>query len=162
MGRTIISPSMGLIQSAEFCNTPSFALVPVTKTGNRARGIIYEGQAQEHLCSLSPFYLPSKWIRATSNTGVHYCQPDGILFNIRDRAITIIEIKLRHTQRAHDQLVGRYKPLLIWMFPGWAIRTVEVVRFIDKDLPVSFSWKLSPNPFTFSEQNMIGVYIWTR
>jgi hypothetical protein len=149
------------IQSAHFTSEPAFAGNRKAKKGRKAEGIRYEKKAQEHLCALSDYYLPSPWIIFIANGKPHWCQPDGIHFDFNRGVLTIIEVKYSHTAEAQRQLRHVYAPVLRRMFPAalWTIRLVELVKWYDPDIKFPEKTVMCPDPFAH-QLHAIGVHIW--
>lgn len=149
------------IQSAVFCPPPAFSLREQHRRGRKAEGIRFERKAQAHLESLSDFYLPSPWILFISGGRPHWCQPDGIHFDLDRGTITIVEIKYSHTAEAHRQLRKVYAPVLARLFPPdlWTFRLVEFVKWFDPSVPFPETPCLTPYPFDH-RNDQIGVHIW--
>jgi hypothetical protein len=61
--------------------------------------------------------------------------PDGILRLSRENII-IVEVKLSHTLEVWEQLVERYATLVRSLERGATVRTVEVCRYYNPDIPV--------------------------
>jgi len=109
--------------------------VPTSKgrTGAQKLGLYYESKVHDILEAIYEIdYRRSPSILFEDRSGLHRCIPDGIL-NIGSRLI-IVEIKLRHTERAYWQLERLYKPVLGTMVvPGTRVYTVEICRSYDPD-----------------------------
>ncbi len=137
-------------------------LIEKRRRGRRADGIRYERQGQQFLLSHFPDrYVPSPWYRYwTEKGGPYWCQPDGLLFDIRNSTLTIIEFKLRHTTRAWWQIRRLYEPVLrVWLGSGWTFAAVEVVRWFDPDLPFPERVVLVPH-VDGARPSKFGVHIW--
>lgn len=87
-------------------------------TGVRMAGLRYERKAQAMLLDTYPLqYIPGCFIEYRQNNGkLEYCQPDGFLLDMNKGLITLIEIKLRHTELAWWQLFHLYGPVLEYLF----------------------------------------------
>lgn len=126
--------------------------------GARAEGIRYERKVQDYLMVRYPCYMPSPWIEFVVNNTVRYCQPDGLNFNFRQGVIQIVEVKLRHTDRAYWQTEKLYKPLLRSMFPKWKFHSVEVVKWYDPSMPFPCDLFLQRD-IDDSREDKYGVHI---
>lgn len=149
------------IQSAHFCPPPRFALERAAKRGRKMEGIRYERKVQAHLEAKSEFYLASPWIIFIVDGRPHWCQPDGLHFDLRSGTITIVEVKYSHTAEAHRQLRNVYAPVLARIFPPslWRLRLVELVKWYDPAVAFPEATDMCPDPFAHSS-NRIGVHIW--
>lgn len=133
-------------------------------TGKRRQGVLYEDALQEHLSAeYGEWYIPSPWFIFWSADSMRprYCQPDGLLFDPLDKAIWIVEAKLKHTTDAWWQLRHLYTPVIAAIFPPsvWKIRVCEVVRWYDP--AVSFPEKVALVPQIVGIQGPdFGVHIW--
>lgn len=156
----------GTITFAEFAKGPPPFIMQrkLRLRGNKAEGLRYEARGHEYLGRLYPdWYIPAPWLRfsATHNQDPRWCQPDGIIMDLRAGRITIIEFKLRHTSRAWWQLRRLYEPVLTFMFPKtlWRFSVCEVVRWFDPQLafPETFRYAETPNAVM---SGSFGVHIW--
>ncbi len=104
--------------------------------GLKAKGIRYEKRLQLYLSDeYGDNYLPSPWVQYQLS-GVRYpkwCQPDGLLFNLREGLITVVEAKLKHVPEAWRQMDQLYVPVLRSIFDSevWNFATIEVCNFFD-------------------------------
>lgn len=117
-------------------NTRFGTLLPPTggRTVAQRLGLAYELKVQDVLreiyadkffCSV-PFLFEDR-------KGLHRCIPDGVL-RINDVSVVIIEIKLRHSERAWWQLERLYTPVLRSMLgPHARIFRAEICRSYDPD-----------------------------
>lgn len=97
-------------------------------------GVAYERKAQDWLEELYPdTYVRSPWIafRLKGEPMMRYCQPDGVVIDIVESKLTIIEIKLRHMPEAYQQITGIYEPVLRKILPEFRVRRVELVQWYD-------------------------------
>ena len=88
------------------------------------------------------------------------CQPDGLLIDIPEGRITIIEIKLQHTPAAWWQLEMLYAPVLSSLFAGgkFDFCLVEAVKWLDPSVPFPVTFQKLPD-ITFAEPGRFGVHI---
>lgn len=149
------------IQSVVFCPPPAFSLRDQKKSKRKAEGLRFERRAQAHLESKSEFYLPSPWLLFIAGNRPHWCQPDGIHFDLERGILTIVEIKYSHTAEAHRQLRRVYFPVLVRLFPPslWRIRLVELVKWYDPAVAFPEAVDLCPDPLRHLTDR-IGVHIW--
>lgn len=122
----------------------------------------YESRVHEHLRSLyGQAYIPSPWFvyRDAHETRVRYCQPDGLLFDQRLSRLVIVEVKLRHTERAWWQLRHKYGPVLRAIYPWMDIAYCEVVQWFDVQIPFPEEVELRP-AVRMSRPDSIQVTIW--
>lgn len=112
---------------------PWLASGDLQPTRAQQAGLRYELAVHRALLRDFTTYLPAPWISYTLHGRRIWCQPDGLLFNPNDGIITIVEIKLHHTDDAFDQLINRYLPLVQAFFPPrlWRYRICEVCRWYD-------------------------------
>jgi len=144
---------------------PSFIRPTKHKRGVRRQGVLYEDKVQSHLLGQYPQgYIASPWIRYrdANHNEEKWCQPDGILVDLRRGKITIVEVKLRHTDHAWFQLHELYYPVLRRVFKGgsWDFRFVEVVRWYDPSIPFPGRHYLRPR-VDLARENETCVVIWT-
>lgn len=133
---------------AEFSRLGPFGTThAVAHTEAQKIGLRYERKVHDELARrYEASYGPSQWISFKVGRGfdVRWAQPDGLLLNYEAGLITIIEVKIRHTERAWWQLRELYEPLVAFLFPSWRVALCEVCRSFDP----SVAW---PEPFRFCE-----------
>ena len=140
----------GQVVSAEIAAPPHFAK-EWKRGGRRGEGIRYERRVQGFLAgSYNWRYLAGPWFRYCRADGkLSWCQPDGLLFNFQEGIITIVEIKLSHTEKAWWQLRKLYEPVLRVAFPQpyWRFALLEVVSSCDphKAFPERFGFVSRPH-----------------
>jgi hypothetical protein len=158
------SPPMA-VHSARFTPPPEFAVArKKRRSGARRQGQVYEEKVQKYLqFQFEDHYVPSPWIVFSEGASAQrrFCQPDGLLFSLPRRKMTIIEIKLRHTVEAFYQTRLLYLPVLQTMFPSeiWEIAICEVCKWYD---PGEF-FPESPQMLRRIEEaqpGRFGVHIW--
>jgi hypothetical protein len=106
-------------------------------------------------------YIPSPWFQyqEREETRVRYCQPDGLLFERKLQQITIVEVKLRHTDKAWWQLRHKYGPILQHIYPWMRIAFCEVVQWYDVAIPFPEAIELRPR-VGLARPDEIQVTIW--
>lgn len=127
----------------------------------RAAGIRYERKALAHLCAEYSEFVPSPWLRFENGSSrSRWCQPDGVLLDIKQGRIVLVECKLQHTSNAWWQTRRLYEPVLQKIFgTAWKYSVVEMVRWFDP--AVTF-----PETFSFAEDlfdvepGAFGIHIW--
>jgi len=148
------------VQEAELVPLPPWEISP-PETAAQRRGLAYERKAHAHFeRKFSERYLASPWFHYTrTNTrGLsrsNFCQPDGLLFDIPQGRIIILEMKLRHTPDAWWQLFYRYIPVVKAAYPGFELEVCEVTPFLDPAVrcpepPVLCSNPWNPTPGAFN------------
>ena len=122
----------------------------------------YEERVHQHLDALyGKLYVPAPWFQYQEQTEsrVRYCQPDGLLFDIRLSRVVIVEVKLRHTDRAWWQLRRKYGPVLQYIYPWMEIAYCEVVQWFDVSIPFPEEVHLRP-AVRMARPDEIQVTIW--
>ena len=122
----------------------------------------YEERVQSYLTSIyGAAYIPSPWYQyqEESEARVRYCQPDGLLFDQRLQRIVIVEIKLRHTDKAWWQLRRKYGPIIQHCFPWCEVAYCEVVQWFDVSIPFPEMVELRP-AVRMARPDEIQVTIW--
>lgn len=122
-------------------------------------GVRYERKGHEHFLERYPdTYVPGPWFEFDDASGRRWCQPDGLLIDIKCGRVTIVEFKYQHTLNAWWQIWSLYAPVLQHVFPGWDIRGVEVVKWYDA--AVFFpNARLTEDPSRAPQPPATGVYI---
>lgn len=122
----------------------------------------YELRAQEYLNECyGRRYIPSPWFQyqEVAESRVRYCQPDGLLFSPDLSRLTIVEIKLKHTEKAWWQLRHKYGPILADIYPWMELSFVELVQWYDMAIPFPELVKLRP-AVGMAKTGEIQVTIW--
>lgn len=125
-------------------------------------GLSYERRALKYLEELYPHtFLPSPWLvfRLKNEPYLRWCQPDGLIFNLPESRIIIVEIKLRHMAEAYTQINGIYAPVLRKLFPTFQLRQVEVVNWYDPSAAFPVPVQLLSN-IDLVPSGRFGVHIW--
>src|SRR3990172_6407776 len=100
---------------------PAFTYRKRKPTAAQLAGLRFEKEALSFLCSSFPgLFVPRPWFRymVTGENDLRWCQPDGLLFSPRTGLITIIEVKIRHTNDAWQKLSGLYASVVSTLFPA--------------------------------------------
>lgn len=131
---------------------------PSGRTAAQKLGLAYETRVNDVLSQIYGIdYRHSASILFQDRRGTHRCIPDGLLKIGSD--LVIIEIKLRHTERAWWQLSRLYLPVLTQLVrPGTKIFRAEICRSYDPQ-------EVFPDHDTVSSLhklplNRVGVLTW--
>lgn len=129
------------------------------RTGAQKAGLVYESKVQDVLEAIyETRYRRSPSLLFDDRSGVHRIIPDGILS--LGATVVIVEIKLRHTERAYWQLERLYKPVLRALaVPGSHVLTVEICRSYDPDEPFPDAHRLVTSLHRLP-QDSTGVLQW--
>jgi len=130
--------------------------------GSRRKGVIYESRAHQYLEAMyGKAYVRAPWFQyqEARESRVRYCQPDGLLFDAKLRRIVIVEIKLRHTEKAWWQLRHKYSPIIAYVFPWIEIAYCELVQWFDMAIPFPEMVELRP-AVRMARPDEIQVTIW--
>ena len=107
-------------------------------------------------------YVPSPWFTfgELGNSRPRWCQPDGLLFQVADLLITIVEVKLQHTPDAWWQTKQLYLPVLARAFPPnlWEYNICEVVKWYDPAIVFPEAHRLAASPLILAP-GQFGVHI---
>ena len=108
----------------------------VRKTvGAKRVGLDYERKVLDVLSAIyGSAFTESPAIRYEYRRRYRLAIPDGIL-RLPGETI-IVEVKLSHTELVWEQLVERYATLVRILEPRSIVRTVEVCRYYNPDVPV--------------------------
>ena len=124
--------------------------------------MIYEERAHKYLKSMyGDAYVQAPWFQyqEEDEPRIRFCQPDGLLYWANLKRIAIIEIKLRHTEKAWWQLRRKYGPILHHVFPWMEIAYVELVQWFD--MAISFPEAVELRPaIRMAKPDEIQVTIW--
>jgi hypothetical protein len=107
-------------------------------------------------------YAPAQWIHflVRGESKARWCQPDGLLLDFEHSRITIIEMKLHHTQNAWWALRRLYEPAVRAIFGSrWSYAVCEVVRWHDPSVLWPEPLIMTPDP-TRLPLNSFGVHLW--
>lgn len=107
-------------------------------------------------------FIPHPWLRYQERAAPwwRYAQPDGFILDLSLGHISIIEIKIRHTIQAWQQLRQLYEPLLRHLFRegDWTFSCCEVVRSYDGRVPFPEQFTLTSDPLSL-EANSFGLML---
>lgn len=139
---------------------PVFAARKKPVKGARAAGLRYEKKVQDEFLRRYPdHYIPSPWFRFYDAYGQRWCQPDGLLLDIRAGLLTIVEVKHHHTGEAWWKLQKLYLPVVRQVFgPDWKYTCLEVVRYYESDELFPYA-KLCEIPHLCPPLPSTGVHI---
>lgn len=145
--------------------TPGF-VKPRKVSGVRAAGISYERKCQAMLMEAFPLnYVQGPWFSffIEGQHKLQYCQPDGLLIDIKQGLITIVEIKLRHTTDAWWQTRHLYVPVVGKLFGDkmWKYSIIEVVKWFDPDVVFPEKFQMLRD-ISHTRPGEFGVHIWGR
>lgn len=131
------------------------------QTAAQAAGLRYERKANGRLTAMYPLYGGAQWInfRMKNSSRLRWAQPDGMLLNFSTGLLTIIEIKIRHTESAWWSLRYLYEPLCEKLFPSWRIACCEMCRWFDPVVPWPEPYRRVAEP-ALLRAGEIGVHIW--
>ena len=102
----------------------------VRARGAKKIGLSYERRVLDVLSAIyGSAFRASPVIRYDVGRKWKAAIPDGVL-RLGD-TILVIEVKLAHTERVWEQLMGRYAPLVRILEPHLRLRTIEVCRSYD-------------------------------
>ncbi len=120
------------LQGACLAKTPEWAKKRKATRGRKRQGILYERKVHSYLQDIyKEVYFPSPWICYIEHGALHYCQPDGLIFDLRAGECTVVEVKYSHTLNAWDQLELLYVPVIKHLLPDWQLSTLEIVKWYD-------------------------------
>ena len=143
---------------------PSFAAKRPRLKGSAAAGVRYERKALAQLAhDYAEAFVPQPWLQyqRQGNCDWQWCQPDGLIVELRRGLVTIVECKLRHTPDAWWQLRKLYEPVVQALFGAahWRFSCVEVCRWFDPHTPFPEAIVNAAYP-TVVPPNRFGVHIW--
>lgn len=107
---------------------------PRVRRGALAVGLRYDRRASAYCEANFEGYVGHPWIHfRTRDEGLRWAQPDGILLDLRQGRITLLEFKIKHSILAWWQLRHLYEPLLRFIFGShnWSYSCCEIVRWHD-------------------------------
>ena len=131
---------VGELEWARLCPRPDWLPKREKHTHAQSLGIRYERRVHERMYQLYPdHYLDSPWFiyREKGSSKNRYCQPDGLLFDIAQGRIVIVEVKFKHCAMAWWQLNSGYLPIVRAAFAPhgeFDISLCEVCRWYDPEL----------------------------
>lgn len=149
----------GQFSTVQMVEKPLHHRTSKLRTAAAAAGRRYERYAQAYLGKeYGDRYVPSPWFRFDRRL----CNPDGLLFVPEEKAIIIVEIKLRHTSDSWWQLRQLYAPVVSCFYKTSATHfwLLELVKWFDP--ATRYPEKIHRVPFPhLAPANGIGVCIWT-
>ena len=153
----------GEVYAASFSPVPPLFIENLRqkRTGRRAVGVRYEAKGQAWLAAKYPDnYIPAPWLRF-HNGQSKWCQPDGLLIDVKRGRITIVEFKLRHTSDAWYQVRELYEPVVRRLFPwpGWEFPALEIVCWFDPHIPFPEHYHFTHDPM-WVRGDEFGIHMW--
>ena len=121
----------------------------------------FEARVLLHLSGHFHSIQASRWFQYVTKEGnARFCQPDA--YDLTDGLLTIFEIKLTRTERAREQLMLLYGPVLKHFFNPRAVRYIEIVRSLSDVTPPSAKLYLDFAEFIDApfHANSYGVLRW--
>lgn len=154
----------GVVAEAELATSTPFSTGNGKRVkGARGAGLAYERKAHGYLSERYPYlYIPGPWLRFRNPQSYEwrYCQPDGFILDLQKLHLTLIEIKLKHTQFAWWQLLHLYAPVLRKLFgKDFSYSCCEVVKWFDPHTPFPGGFRCSPEVHQPRAQEF-RVHIW--
>lgn len=115
---------------------PAFVREYSRKSGRRWAGIKYQREVDVAFEKrFGGTYIPGQWLEFVDGPSgeTRYCQPDGIIIELKRGRITVVEVKYSHTELAYYQLFDLYLPVLRALFPPqlWTFAAIEVCSRFD-------------------------------
>lgn len=121
-----------VVEFARECSRPGW--VPRTRLrGTAAKGLVYERALAKALRSARPGFKHGQWYSYKADGEFGYCQPDFVLLD--SEAVYVIECKLTDIEKATEQLLDLYFPILAAAHGG-PVRGIIVARSIHR-VPVT-------------------------
>lgn len=127
----------GLLRAQLAPQGPQFAMRRTRVSDARKRGILYEKAVHAKLFGLYlKYYVTNPWFCFVDDCGTRWCQPDGLLIDIKQGIIVIVEVKHSHIGEAWWKLHKMYLPVVRKVFgPLFSYRCVEIVRYYNAAEP---------------------------
>lgn len=121
--------------NAKYCPPPTFATTKDKKTVAQAAGLRYEAKAlpmlerwakaNRYIAKVQPWI---QYLNALNQ--LCYCQPDFMALSLDTDNLIIVEVKLRHTRDAFDQL-AKYRDMAKDLHPDYTPSLIEICQFFD-------------------------------
>ncbi|NIS77766.1 MAG: hypothetical protein GTO00_09170 [Deltaproteobacteria bacterium] len=109
------------------------------------------------------YFVSGPWFNFINDERMErqWCQPDGLLVDILQGLVTIVEVKLRHTSDAWWQTRHLYEPVMRRFFDErlWKFNVLEIVRWYDPDVRFPERYKMVGGVDEL-EPGKFGVHIW--
>ena len=128
----------------------------------RDAGVAFETTLHEKLRRKYNNYTQAHWFLYydKKKSRPNYCQPDGLFFLRKEKAILIVEIKTTHMIKAWFQLRKLYQPVLEKAFgSGWNYGVVEIVGRMTRDCAMPEELVMVSKP---QLDDRFMVWPWTR
>jgi len=144
MMSNIIKPAAGILWARPI-ERPHF--IPQSRPhGAKAAGLRYERKFAEFL---KPYgCIHGQWFEFEDRSGVRYCQTD-IIFPVSRRLFAVIEVKYTLVDRAYDQLLDLYGPVveaayatpvgLVTVYKNSRGPTGQAISFVDIPMAAQYS-----------------------
>lgn len=133
--------------------------------GARWNGIRYQRLLDDYLTGrYGDIFTPGPWIEFIDGptNERRWCQPDGLLIEIRRGRVSVLEAKYSHTALAYYQLFDLYIPVMLALFPPrlWTFSGIEICARYDPAVPLPARVVLRKNLLD-AIPNEMNVHIWS-
>lgn len=142
----------GRVNRVELTTEPPFitAAREGKQRGAKKRGLQYETRVTQYLLKrYENLYVPGPWLQFTTQSRNRWrlCQPDGLIVDIQNGHITVVEIKLSHTALAWWQCCRLYLPIVKRLFgSSFSYSCCEVTKWFDPHVAFPETFILSSQP----------------
>jgi hypothetical protein len=168
--RRVIRPA-GVVTSACFLEkSPLFTTVSGIKSKAQKDGLRYERRTQDYVAKLARLapsgadidVLLNPWLlyhtRNDGPTVALFCQPDILL--VSEGKVTIIEVKLSHTNDSYEQMRLVYEPVLKKVYPqGTEFALLEICKWYDPHTRYAEQFYYCENPLE-AVSGKLGIHIY--
>lgn len=105
-------------------------------------------------------YTQGPWLEFENESGRRWCQPDGLLVCAANRAVTVVEVKYRHTSDAWWQLWRLYIPVVRILYTGYLVNGLEIVKWFDPQTAFPAPFTFTASPLTIPSNGVTAVHIY--
>ena len=134
--------------------------------GSRAAGLTYERKVEGFLGRELPGLLCVKSLPHVycDSRGWKRCIPDYLLLDFERKRLCVVEVKLRYSGAAGEELERLYAPVLRIAWPGWSIQQLEVCKWYDIEAARPEKIELVRRLQSFVAAEHVparGIYVWS-
>jgi len=141
---------------------PQFASASRPRQKARRKGWDYEQAVSTHMHDCyNPTFVSGVWFRYTDELGKRkFAQPDGLLLDVDNAHVTIVEVKYNHTVEAWSQLRNKYEPIVrAYLGEMWQVSCLEVCNWFDPAVEFPENIRMVKEPHLL-HPNEFGVTVW--
>lgn len=139
--------------------------IGLRQRGAKAAGVSYERKVLEFLERSLPGHtiVGSLPFRYQDDYGWRFCVPDYLIWDFKQRRVTVVEVKLKHTGAASLELERLYVPVVRQALAcyGFWVQQLEICRWYYPGVERTELVRSLPRFISAEHRPPSGVYVWS-